>query len=138
MEESEQAIKLLVDGAWKQMSLRGVAAWCMESMGLSQIHGGCTLVRAMSSTGVEGLAVLQALRWAKSRGIKMVQILTDSLEVVNALCKVEDANSSIKNIVLDILDVVSLFDFVSVSKATRQDVKNAHNLARSRLCNHSG
>jgi len=127
MEEAGHGVKIVVDG--------GVAAWCKEDQGMDQNNGGFSLVRALSSTGVEALAVLQALRWAKSCGMKVLQILIDSLEVVHALSRLEDANYSIRNIVLDIMDILSYFDHVYVIKATRQDVRPAHNLARSRLCN---
>lgn len=135
MEEAGHGVKIVVDGAWQEQSGRGVAAWCMEDQGMDQNNGGFSLVRALPSTGVEALAVLQALRWAKSCGMKVLQILTDSLEVVHALSRLEDANYSIRNIVLDIMDILSYFDHVYVIKATRQDVRPAHNLARSRLCN---
>ncbi len=98
---------------------------------------GFTHVHALSSTGVEALAVLQVLRWAKATDIREVIILTDSLEVVRALSDISCANVSFRNVILDVLDIISSFDYVSITKATRQDVKNAHNLARSRICNHT-
>lgn len=75
-----------VDGAWKKQSCCGVAAWCRVDGEMNQQCHGFTPVYALSSTVVEALAVLQAIRWAKCSGIKRLQILTDSLEVVCALC----------------------------------------------------
>lgn len=63
-----------------------------------------------------------------------MQILTDSLEVVHAVCNVVDVNVFIRNVIKDILDIVCSFDYVIVSTATCQDVRNVHNLAQNRLC----
>lgn len=62
-----------------------------------------------------------------------MQILTDSLEVVRAMCCVTDASTLIKNVVVDILDLVPCFDFINALKATRRDVRCTHKLARRRL-----
>lgn len=130
LEDGDQVVKLAVDGAWKRDTSKGVAAWCVEEVVQDQSIHGYTFVNAVSSTGVEALAVLQALRWAMAMGIRKVQILTDSLEVVHALRNAYEANICIRNIIFDVLDVVSQLTYVSIVKVTRQVVRNAHNLAR--------
>jgi len=132
-----QQVKIVVDGAWRKENFQGVAAWCMRDSNAQSCANGFTHVYAMSSIGVEALAILQALRWAKMKEFQEVTLLTDSLEVVCALSNVNCANVSIRNVILDILDVVLSLDYVNVTKAIRQDIKDAHNLAWSRLCNYN-
>lgn len=91
---------------------KGVAAWCQKQMGQ-----GFSFVRALSSTSVEALAVLQAVRWAKAMGIRKLRVLSDTLQLVNTLCNV--SRISIRSIIMDILDLVFVFDFVSIIKANR-------------------
>lgn len=55
--------------------------------------------------------------------------------LVHALCCCSNVHITIKNIALDILDILKAFEYVSVVKAARRDVKLVHNLAQSRLCN---
>lgn len=99
-----------------------------------EVHGS-TMVYACSSTGVEALVVLQALRWAKAAGLRSMQNLTDNLLVVHALSCLDNVDVSICNVILDILGIMNLFDYVNVVKATRGEVKNAHDLAWRLLCN---
>lgn len=106
--------KLVVDGAWNKDQLLGVAAWC----GRANLNAFCSSIHALSLTGVEALAVFQALRWANVKGLRKIQILTDSFEVVKALCCIRNANVATRNVVLDILDIVSSFDYVNVTIKT--------------------
>lgn len=62
----------------------------------------CAIINAGGSLGS-----LAALRWAKSAGFGCVQILTDSLEVIKALCDVSASNVIVRNIIRDILDLIS-------------------------------
>lgn len=106
--------------------------WCLEQRSAfrccclvwtgANLNAFCSSIHALLSTGVEALAVFQALRWANVKGLRKIQILTDSFEVVKALCCIRNANDAIRNVVLDILDIVSYFDYVNVIMATRQRV----------------
>jgi len=112
-------VDIVVDGAWHKDRLVGVAAWCASGPLQSLCDQGFTFICASSSTGVEALAILQALRWAKYKGLRLIKILTNSLEVVQALCCISNASMFIRNVVLDILETMSSFDYVCVVKATQ-------------------
>lgn len=104
----DRVTKGVVDGAWKKDWCCGVAAWCYEESLLGLIGQGSTFVHAVSSTGVEALVVLQALRWASTHGLRKVHILTDSMEVIHGLCCSMDVAIPVRNVLLDVLDLFYL------------------------------
>lgn len=83
--------KIVVDGAWKASSCQGAAAWC----GLPEywrIKRVSRLFSAGTTSMAEGIAALQALRWAHSKGLKQVQILLDAVEMISGVKDVRNAN----------------------------------------------
>jgi len=72
--DMNQVVKLVVDGVWKKDSCIGVAAWCGQHLLHMPFEQGFTHVHALSSTGVEALAILPTMRWARAKGLRKLQI----------------------------------------------------------------
>ncbi|KAE9455654.1 hypothetical protein C3L33_12446, partial [Rhododendron williamsianum] len=73
--------RIVVDGAWYKESWEGAIAWLLLGTDDVSSRSSKLKVYACSSFMVEAVAVLKALEWAKDRGWRQVEVLTDCLQL---------------------------------------------------------
>ncbi|XP_048503106.1 uncharacterized protein LOC104896166 [Beta vulgaris subsp. vulgaris] len=121
---------ILVDGAWKRYSNKfpragiGWAAYVNEE----KLFEGNEMVMASSALLAEALAIHKGLYEAQFKGIRHLQIHSDSKEVVRA-CESQDQAFEITPIISDIMAIRSKFTYCEIKYVSRLDVTPAHRLA---------
>ncbi|KAI8563881.1 hypothetical protein RHMOL_Rhmol03G0143800 [Rhododendron molle] len=80
----------------------------------SEREDGRLKVNASSAFMVEAIVVLKALEWARCKGWKRVEILTDCLQLISNLSHFNGVDMHAKDVLLDILYLSRVFPFVSI------------------------
>lgn len=121
---------MLVDGAWKRHRNKhpragiGWTAYVNEV----KIFKGNSMIMASSALQAEAYAIHRGLYEAHSRGIRHLQIHSDSTEVVRACDGLYQA-FEITTLILDIKAIRREFNYCEIKKVGRLDVTPAHRLA---------
>ncbi|CAA7052053.1 unnamed protein product [Microthlaspi erraticum] len=118
---SPYAIVCHTDGAWSREHRAGGMGWIFQDKNKRQINRGSSSRGHVSSPLVaEGLAIRHALDHALSIGISVIQVASDSQQIVTAITN-GNRLSEIYGILEDIAHLSSLFievNFISVSRKT--------------------
>ncbi|GFY96795.1 hypothetical protein Acr_11g0011010 [Actinidia rufa] len=106
-------ILLVVDGAWKALSLKVAAAWAC-ALSLDLCNSRSSLPFLLTASEVEPKACYEALLWAMHHGHWNVKLSTDCLEVIQGLRNYPRVNLLLAGLLGDTLHLLRLCTFFNV------------------------
>lgn len=125
-----ETIRVCTDGSWKEKPRKNegqaAIAWTIFEDPTGMKYSDRIL--AMSPLQTEARAVLQAattFQWKCAN----LEIKTECLEIVRSLRNPQEVDKEISSILKEIKIIANTFQFFKCTKATRQEVACAHNLA---------
>lgn len=121
---------MLVDGAWKRHKNKHPRAGVGWSAYVNKVKAfeGNAMVMALSSLQAEAYAVYKGLCETHSRGVRHIQIHSDSTDVVRAIDNQYQA-FEISTLMHDIRAIRREFSYCEIRKVGRIEVNPAHSLA---------
>ncbi|CAL5399312.1 unnamed protein product [Camellia sinensis] len=125
----EDEDKFVVDGSWRAADQSAGIAWvCYNGYQEKVAHRSAKLVLP-STFAAEAKACLDALQWAREKGMLCIIICTDSQQLLAALKENSNVDWLLSTIIKDICYYGRYFNVIIVSKVDRSVVKPTHNLA---------